>query len=1029
MASLSPSLQDELKATFGDRVSFDRIERKLYSHDIAAVPPLAKPLLGGKLADAVTQPTTEEELVQLARWAQRAGVPLTPRGKASSGYGGAVPYKGGVVVDFGRLKRVIAIDADAGTATVEAGINWESLEAALAGEGLCARQYPTSAPGSTIGGWVAQGGAGIGSYEFGWFRDALAGLRIVTPEGEIRELTGDDIDLAYAAEGITGFVSRVTLRVEPAMDLRVVSIAYADSAQLTGAMAELVDHQLPVWSVTFINPTMARFKNEAPEFHWHYEPPARRLVLPDAYVVTLAYRSADQSTIDEHLPHLLAGNGGTLLPDEVARHEWENRFKLMTIKRLGPSLVPAEVVVPLERLGEAIERIGRLVEQPIVKEGIVIRSGRDGKPEAVILGFIPADQRKFAYNFAFGLALTIIRIARDLGGRAYSTGLYFGSQAEAVMGAAPLAAIKSFKEAHDPDDLFNPGKVVNGRKAGLFMSAASLFEPIVRRFGNAVTLDVGERIPTAPVRGIPADIAWYAYACSQCGYCVDACDQFYGRGWESQSPRGKWFWLREYMEGSEDWSQKMVDSFMACTTCELCDARCSAALPIESSWMKLRGQLINDEKRMTIPPFEVMSAALEDQGNIWAGYRENRADWFPEDLREKHGPDHRAPNVYFAGCTASYVENDIGIATVRVLDEAGVDFSYLGERELCCATPMLVAGKWDQFAEVMKENIANVKAAGADTVISSCPACDMMWRHAYPQWAEKLGIDFDIKARHYSEIVAEQIESGEFTFPENGRAPEKITWHDSCHIGRVSGIYEAPRQMAAAVPGAELVEMAHNREDALCCGSVLTLISDPLAAHDIGDEKLIEAEAVGAEKILALCPCCEFQLRVSVQKKGKEDQIEVVDLAHYAAEALGYPMPDPNPEVRAQWAVFEAMIPVMTPAGFAAIMEEMFPELIDAMPLGMGPMMKFMGRAKLAKFMKPMFPFLFPRLLPGMMPKVMGRMLELVGERIPMPDYLAEQMPEIMPRVMDNLMPHMLPDVIPLIAGPMIDHLEGRASV
>ncbi len=55
-------------------------------------------------------------------------------------------------------------------------------------------------------------------------------------------------------------------------------------------------------------------------------------------------------------------------------------------------------------------------------------------------------------------------------------------------------------------------------------------------------------------------MAWYAYACSQCGYCVDECDQFYGRGWESQSPRGKWYWLREYMEGREKWNQKMVDT-------------------------------------------------------------------------------------------------------------------------------------------------------------------------------------------------------------------------------------------------------------------------------------------------------------------------------------------------------------------------------------------------------------------------------------------------------------------------------------
>ena len=89
------------------------------------------------------------------------------------------------------------------------------------------------------------------------------------------------------------------------------------------------------------------------------------------------------------------------------------------------------------------------------------------------------------------------------------------------------------------------------------MEFAGKFEGQTRALGNRVTLDVGER-PGKDVKGIPGDVAWYAYACSQCGYCVDQCDQFYGRGWESQSPRGKWYWLREYMAGGEKWTRSMV---------------------------------------------------------------------------------------------------------------------------------------------------------------------------------------------------------------------------------------------------------------------------------------------------------------------------------------------------------------------------------------------------------------------------------------------------------------------------------------
>ena len=153
----------------------------------------------------------------------------------------------------------------------------------------------------------------------------------------------------------------------------------------------------------------------------------------------------------------------------------------------------------------------------------------------------------------------------------------------------------------------------------------------------------------------------------------------------------------------------MVDTMVSCTTCELCNHRCSVSLPIEPSWMKLRGQLIQEEKKMTFPPFEMMAAALTKEGDIWAGYRTDRTAWFPEDLKEKHGPEHKAKMVYFAGCTASYVEHDIGMASVRLLDAAGVDFTYLGEKENCCGTPMLVAGKWDVYAETIKKNIQAVK--------------------------------------------------------------------------------------------------------------------------------------------------------------------------------------------------------------------------------------------------------------------------------------------------------------------------------
>jgi Fe-S oxidoreductase/FAD/FMN-containing dehydrogenase len=1024
MGKIGSLQRSYLEKEFGERVSFRKTERKLYSHDVAALPPMIKPLVGNTVPDAVVQPGSEEELVRLVSWANAENIPLTPRGKSTSGYGGVLPIKRGLVIDFYRMKKIKNIDPQALTATVEPGLVFEALDKELEKQGLTLRLYPSSYPAATVGGWLAQGGAGIGSFESGWFRDNVIAVRLVLPDGKVQELQGNDLDLVSSAGGVTGLISEITLRVQLKEELEVVAVGSPDGQSMQNFIQAVVDRKVPIWSILFINPRMAEMRNIVPLMEHLGHAVEKRVLIPDMYITTLAYRRKDHSRVNAALSEVIESTGSKLLPDDIAQHEWQNRFKVMVIKRLGPSLVPAEIVVPLANLGKLLIDLEKKVNQPLLKEGIVIRNGRDGQAEVVILGFIPSDQRKFRYNMVFGLSLSIMSIAEMNGGRAYSTGLYYSSKVDSVLGKSTAQKIRAFKTLVDPKGILNPGKVVKGGLLSTGMKLAGFMEPLIRPLGNRVVTHIGEK-PRGMIKGIAGDVAWYAYACSQCGYCVDHCDQFYGRGWESQSPRGKWYWLREYLEGRERWDQFMVDSIVSCTTCEECNQRCSVSLPIEPSWLKLRGQLIQKEKKMTFPPFEMMAAALTDQGNIWAGYRKNRTEWFPEEAKAKHGPGVKSKNVYFAGCTASYVEKDIGIASVKLLDAAGVDFTYVGEKENCCGTPMLVAGKWDVFADTLKKNIRSVRETGADTVITSCPACDMMWRHVYPKWAEKLGIEFNIKSRHYSEVVAEKIASGEFKFPADGHKRCTVAWHDSCHMGRVSGIYQPPRDLINAIPGVNLVEMEHNREEALCCGSVLTLIKEPKVAADIGEIRLQEALEAGAQQVLALCPCCEFQLRVSADTKKMP--VEVVDLAHFAADRLGVKLPDPNPEVQRQWAVFEAMIKLMTPEGFARLMGTMWPELIDAMPFGMGPMMRAMGKVPgVLTLMKPIFPILFPRLLPMMMPKVMPTMLQRVGEAIPMPDYMAEQMPDLMPKVMDNLMPHLIGEVVPLVTQPMIDYLRGK---
>ncbi len=1028
----------ELIKEFNDRISFELTERKIYSHDIASIPSIIKPLLGSKVAEAVVQPISEEELIFLTKWASENKIALVPRGKATSGYGGVLPLKRSIIVDFFRMNKIININKQNNTVTVQPGIIWEKLDKELKKHGLALRLYPSSYPGSTVGGWFAQGGAGIGSYEFGFFKENVESIKIVLPNGNVEKFEKENLDLISEAEGITGFISEITFKVMPFEELEILAVSTPDVYNLQKFLSLIIDFKIPIWSVLFINPKMAELKNQTPpKEHVHFNSDNKidnkstltdEIILPESYISTLAFPKKSSSQVKDGLESILNETNSTLLSSNIAQHEWENRFNTMVVKRLGPSMVPSEFIIPLNKLGDTLTEIITKVKQPIIKEGMVIKRDQSGKSEVVILGFIPSDERKFSYNFVFALTLTILKIAQKNNGRPYSTGLYFANKAQMVLGKERLQKLLNFKNEVDPFNILNPNKVFGLGRVNLLMKTAETLEPLIKPIANRVITNIGQRFDKKDIKDIPADVAWYAYCCSQCGYCVPECDQFYGRGWESQSPRGRWYWLRLYLEGKEKWSQKMVDSFLACTTCELCNLKCSVNLPIEPSWMKMRGRLIHDEHKMTIPPFEMMAAALNRNGDIWAGYRENREKWFPQDLKEKHyNPNIKKDTIYFAGCTASYVENDIAMATVRLLDSAGVDFDYLGTEENCCGIPMLVAGKWDDFINTMKNNIEAVKSRGASTVIASCPACDMMWRTVYVQWAKKLGLEYNIKAKHYSEVIAEKIRNKEFHFPQKAELKEKInvTWHDSCHIGRASGVYDPPREIIKAIPNVNLIEMENNKENAHCCGSVLTLIKEPPVAAEVGKIRLDEAVECGAEKVLSLCPCCEFQFRVTKEKKNIN--LEIVDLARFASKALGYDFPEPNPEVQRQWAVFEAMISLMSPEGFASVMKSMWPQLISAMPLKMGSMMKLMGKIPGAlKMMKPLFPVLFPILLPKMMPKVMGTMLKIISDKIPMPDYMLEQMPELMPRVMDNLMPHMIGDVIPLVADDMINYLQNK---
>ena len=438
MKNLPADLQQQLQTMFGPRVNFDKMERRIYSHDVGVLPKLIKPIIGDATAAAVVQPKNERELIELVKWANEHMVPLVPRAKATSGYGGVMPVKGGLSVDLHRLRMVLEIDREAMTVRVRPSVVWAELEKELEEEGLFLRTYPSSAPSSTVAGWLAQGGVGYGCFEYGEFRDNVVSARVVLPNGEVRTFESAELDLISDAEGTTGFITEVTLRVRQIEVCQVWAVRFDSAHELAAAIKELIEEKAPLWSVSFINPTMARLKNKLPSKLEHGHPvDEHRPAMPDGYTAVLVASTQRWQAAEAVIGRIVEAHSGELLSQEIAHHEWEERFNLMHVKRLGPSLLPSEVVVPIENLGQALDEIEQAVKQPLVMEGMV-----NGNGEVTLLGFIPHDERTLGYNMAFGLALTVIKIAKKHGGRPYATGFYFASEADAVLGPERVRHLK-----------------------------------------------------------------------------------------------------------------------------------------------------------------------------------------------------------------------------------------------------------------------------------------------------------------------------------------------------------------------------------------------------------------------------------------------------------------------------------------------------------------------------------------------------------------------------------------------------------
>jgi heterodisulfide reductase subunit D len=371
--------------------------------------------------------------------------------------------------------------------------------------------------------------------------------------------------------------------------------------------------------------------------------------------------------------------------------------------------------------------------------------------------------------------------------------------------------------------------------------------------------------------------------CGRCGYCLggyvaETCPARYVIGFESGAAKGRMLAARAMLRGRLEYSPQLVERIYTCFLCGACKIKCQDAAKIDTVEVirATRAETYDHGKNIPEPVLK-LGTAVETRYNIFGNSPERRTTWMTPNLRV----DENAELLYFPGCVTAYRFSEIAQSTARVLNKSRVSFSTLGTDEWCCGNPLLSTGQYQLAKEVARHNIEEIERKKAKHVITSCPGCYKTLKHDYPKL---LGLDrtpFDVV--HTSQFFDRLASDGKIPFRDVSK--EVLTYHDPCELGRLSGVYEEPRRLIRQIPGARLVEMDRNRENAWCCGGgggVKTVYPDQ--SLKVAAVRLREVQSCGATTIISSCPTCKWNLSDALKLSGSN--LRILDLSELIEFAL-----------------------------------------------------------------------------------------------------------------------------------------------
>ena len=376
-------------------------------------------------------------------------------------------------------------------------------------------------------------------------------------------------------------------------------------------------------------------------------------------------------------------------------------------------------------------------------------------------------------------------------------------------------------------------------------------------------------------------------ACLDCGRCEDVCPatiagMAYSPRTLIQSLRG--VFAEELIvpnkNGHKELNQESVqEDLWGCTTCGACLTRCPVLINPPEQVVGLRRSQVLMTGQMSKQVGDTLRN-FERQGNPWGMPPEDRLKWADGLGIRELAPGDEVDILLYVGCAGAYDDRNKNVtqAFVRLLQHAGVNFGVLGYDEMCCGETARRMGHEYIFQVFAEQNIELFNSVKFNRIVTQCPHCFNTLKNEYPQ----MGGTYQVL--HYTQFLKELVAAGKLNFDGNGSGVGKLngkrlTYHDSCYLGRYNDIFDAPRELLDLAK-TNRFELDRHGENSFCCGAGgggMWVETDPNTR--INQARLQQALDAKTELVATACPYCLIMFDDAVRSKGVGDQIQIVDIA------------------------------------------------------------------------------------------------------------------------------------------------------